>query len=97
VGRPKKPATIEARKIIKDVKAAAREMTQEALDALKAVVTSADAPAAARVSAATAILDRGCGKLKETVDVTYRGPMLEELVIQSMNLEKAEKAAESMH
>ncbi len=45
---------------------------EEALDALKAVVTSANAPPAARVSAATAILDRGWGRPKETVDVTHR-------------------------
>jgi hypothetical protein len=45
--------------IIADVKALAREMTQEALDALEAVVTSANAHPAARVRAATAILDRG--------------------------------------
>ncbi len=43
-GRPKKPARIEARKAIEDVKALAREITQEAIDALRAVVTSPSAP-----------------------------------------------------
>ncbi len=69
-------------------------MTQEALDALRAVVTSANAPAAARVSAATAILDRGWGKPKETVDVTARGPTLEDLVLASYKREEAEAASE---
>jgi hypothetical protein len=97
-GRPKKPATIEARKIIMDIKEAARELTQEALDALKLVVTSANAPAAARVSAATAILDRGWGKPKETMDVTSRGPTLEELVLASFRQDperEAEAASEA--
>ena len=58
-GRPKRPEAIEAKKIVADVKAAAREHTQDALDTLKAVMSDAKAPSAARVSAATAMLDRG--------------------------------------
>ena len=56
---PKRPEAIEAKKIVADVKAAAREHTQDALDTLKAVMSDAKAPSAARVSAATAMLDRG--------------------------------------
>jgi hypothetical protein len=61
-GRPKRPRTIAERKIIDDVKAAARGLTQDALDTLKAALTAPTAPWAARVSAATAILDRGWGR-----------------------------------
>jgi hypothetical protein len=61
-GRPKRPQTIETRQIIADVRAAARDLTQEALNTLVTVMKDSKAPAAARVSAATAILDRGHGR-----------------------------------
>jgi hypothetical protein len=38
-GRPKRPEAIEAKKIVADVKAAAREHTQDALDTLKTVMS----------------------------------------------------------
>jgi hypothetical protein len=68
-GRPKRPETIEARKIVADVKAAAQELTQEAIDTLKAVMKDPKAPPSAR-SAATAILDRGHGKPHQAAEVT---------------------------
>ena len=68
-GRPKRPQTIEARKVIADVKAAARELTQDALATLKRVMLDAKAPPAARVSAATAVLDRGWGKCGQAVEI----------------------------
>jgi hypothetical protein len=43
----------------------AREHTEAAVNALIAVFSSDDEPAAARVSAATAILDRGWGRPKQ--------------------------------
>ena len=66
-----------------DVKAAAREHTQDALDTLKAVMSDAKAPSAARVSAATAMLDRGWGRAKETVDANV-GVSLEALILASL-------------
>jgi hypothetical protein len=69
-GRPKRPETIEARRIVADVKAAAQELTQEAIDTLKAVMKDPKAPPSARVSAATAILDRGHGKPHQAAEVT---------------------------
>jgi hypothetical protein len=68
-GRPKRPQTIEARKIVADVKAAAKELTQDALDTLKAALTAPTAPWAARVAAATSILDRGWGKPGQAVEI----------------------------
>jgi len=68
-GRPKRPQTIEARKVIADVKAAAKELTPDALDTLKAAMTAPTAPWAARVSAALAILDRGWGKPGQAVEI----------------------------
>jgi len=58
-------------------------------------VTSSSAPPAARVSAANAILDRGWGKRKETVDITAKGPTLEELVLASFKFDhEIDKAEE---
>jgi len=81
-GRPKRPATIEARKVVADVKAAARELTSDAMDTLKQVMQDPKAPAAARVSAAIAILDRGWGKPKQTIEGNT-GLTLEQLVLAS--------------
>ena len=65
-GRPPRP---EARKIFADVKAAARELTQEAIGTLAAIMKDPKAPAAARISAAVALLDRGHGRPFQAVDV----------------------------
>jgi uncharacterized protein DUF5681 len=67
-GRPKRPDTIEARRVVADVKAAARDLTLDAMDTLKQVMKNPKAPPAARVGAATAILDRGWGKPTQPVD-----------------------------
>jgi Family of unknown function (DUF5681) len=69
-GRPKRSATIEARRIFRDVMTAARERTQDALDTLASVMRDPKAPAAARVSAAQALLDRGYGKPAQAIGVS---------------------------
>ena len=71
-GRPKKKAeekaTTIAKKAIADVKAAAKECTEDAIKTLKSVMKDGSKPAAARVGAAIAILDRGWGKPTQAVD-----------------------------
>ena len=67
-GRPKRPATVEAHKIIADVKAAAREMTPKALATLEQVMDDPKAPPAARVGAATAVLDRAWGRPPQSIE-----------------------------
>ena len=67
-GRPKRPQTIETRKITTDVKAAARELTPEAMDTLKEAMADPKAPWAAKIAAAIAVLDRGWGKPTQAVD-----------------------------
>ena len=59
-GRPKRPETIEARKVVADVKAAARELTPEAMDTLKEAMADPKAPWSAKITAAIAVLDPGC-------------------------------------
>jgi hypothetical protein len=68
-GRPKTPQTIEVRRIILGVREAARELTLDALDTLATIMKDPKAPAAARISAALALLDRGHGKPYQAVDV----------------------------
>lgn len=68
-GRPKKPATIAARRIFITVAAAARALTQEAIDTLAAVIRDEKAPPTARISAAVALLDRGHGRPSQAVDI----------------------------
>lgn len=68
-GRPRRPDTIAARQIFVTVKAAARALTQEAIDTLAAVMRDGKAPAAARISAAVALLDRGHGRPSQAVDL----------------------------
>jgi AcrR family transcriptional regulator len=72
-GRPPKSLeerelAAQERKVIADVKAAAKELTQDAIDTLKAAMAAPGAPWAARVAAAGHILDRGWGKSTQPVD-----------------------------
>jgi hypothetical protein len=73
-GRPKKPANETAKAILKtaiaDVKVAAKECTEDAIKA----------SAAARVSAATAILDRGWGKPNVTIAGDPENPIEHRIV-----------------
>lgn len=54
----------------------ARASTEAAMTALIAAMTDIDAPAAARVSAAIAILDRGWGRPKQEVSGALGGMVL---------------------
>jgi hypothetical protein len=53
-----------------DVKEAAKEFTSDALETLASIMRDVEQPAAARVSAAGHILDRGHGKPKQSVEAT---------------------------
>jgi hypothetical protein len=57
-------------KVLKHVQEAAREHSSDAIKVLSAIMNNAKAPAAARISAASALLDRGYGKPLQAVDST---------------------------
>ena len=59
-------------KIVGELRDLARERTAEALETLLSVMTNTEAPAAARVSAAAHILDRGYGKPQQSIVNTIR-------------------------
>lgn len=75
-GRPK--LLLADGRSLKDL---AREHTEDAVETLVSVMTDKDAPHPARVSAASAILDRGWGKPSQELDVGERlGGILEEIL-----------------
>jgi hypothetical protein len=82
-GRPRRAETIEAKWIEADVKALARVCAPEAISTLKTIMLSERAPPAARISAATAILDRGYGKASQEVEVR-RKPNLDRLTDEEL-------------
>ena len=55
-----------------DIRSLARGHTVSALKTLASIMNSDEAPAAARVSAAQSLLDRGWGKPTQTVDMNVR-------------------------
>ena len=62
-----------------DIRSLARSHTDSAIKTLAGIMKQAKAPAAARVSAAAALLDRGWGKPQQTVDMTVRKAIAKEL------------------
>jgi hypothetical protein len=71
-------------KIFTEVKQAAREHTEAAIAALVGVVNNKEAPAAARVAAANAILDRGWGKPGQYVETSVRNRPIRELTDEEL-------------
>jgi len=55
-------------KALKEVEEAARSHTAEAISTLAAICNNNDAPDAARIAAATALLDRGWGKPRQPTE-----------------------------
>jgi hypothetical protein len=55
-----------------DIRSLARNHTAKALSTLASIMNQAKAPAAARVQAAQALLDRGWGKATQIVEATIK-------------------------
>lgn len=66
-------------KALTDIRSLARTHTETALRVLAGIMQESTAPHAARVSAATALLDRGWGKPHQTSDVTVRQAIAKDL------------------
>lgn len=71
-------------KVVGEVQELAREHTTQAIQTLVDIMSSADAPPAARVAAANAVLDRGYGKPPQhisgetSMSYVMRSPAVEE-------------------
>jgi hypothetical protein len=83
-GRPRRPATVEARQVIHDVKEAAKALTAKAIATLENVMDDPRAPPAARVAAATTVLDRGWGRPTQSIEGNVKPFSLADLVYMSM-------------
>jgi hypothetical protein len=92
-GRPRKPATVEARQVINDVKDAAKALTGKAIATLERVMDDPKAPPAARVTAATAVLDRGWGRPTQPIEERDKPFSLADLVAMSMERREAKARA----
>jgi len=57
-------------RVLADVQNAAREHSGEAIETLAGIMRDPKAPAAARTSAACALLDRGYGKPSQSIEAT---------------------------
>ena len=66
-------------KALTDIRSLARVHTETAIRILAGIMQQTDAPHAARVSAATQLLDRGWGKPHQTSDVTVRKAIAKDL------------------
>jgi hypothetical protein len=60
---------------VTEIRSLARSHTRTALNVLVGVMRSKDATAAAKVSAANAILDRGWGKAAQAIETGGDGPL----------------------
>lgn len=76
-GLPNKPETIARLKVEADAKAIAKSYGEDAINALVEIMNNKAISAAARVSAATSLLDRGYGRPAQAVEMTGRdgGPI----------------------
>lgn len=66
-----------------DIRSLARAHTGKAVRVLASIMSSADAPPAARVSAASAILDRGWGKPTQTIAGEDGAPIAVRFIVES--------------
>jgi hypothetical protein len=62
-------------KTLTEIRSIARSHTRTAVNVLVGIMRSKDATAAARVTAANAILDRGWGKATQTIDTGEDGAL----------------------
>jgi hypothetical protein len=79
-------------KAIVEVKELARQHTPQAIETLAKIMMNDEAMAAARVAAATVLLDRGWGKAAQSLDVTVKHTFIDAL----RELERIRREAAAM-
>jgi hypothetical protein len=75
---------------ITEIRSLARSHTRTALNVLVGVMRSKDATAAARVTAANAILDRGWGKAPQAIQNGDDGPLIHRIERVIVHPQRAE-------
>ena len=63
------PGKVRTAKSVTEIRSLARSHTRTAINVLVGIMRSKDATAAARVTAANAILDRGWGKANQAIEI----------------------------
>jgi hypothetical protein len=63
------PGKVKTAKSVTEIRSLARSHTRTAINVLVGIMRSKDATAAARVTAANAILDRGWGKANQAIEI----------------------------
>jgi hypothetical protein len=63
--------------VIAEIQQLARKHTEEAINTLAAIMQDTSLSPAARVSASTALLDRGYGKAPQFIDTNFNKPLRE--------------------
>ena len=71
-------------KTLTNIRALARSHSAKAVRTLAGIMNEDRAPAAARVSAAIALLDRGRGKSKRAVEMDWRGEPMNEMTDEEL-------------
>jgi hypothetical protein len=66
-------------KVVAEVQALAREHTMKAIETLNTIMCDEGAAAAARISAANALLDRAYGRPAQTIDTAVTSKPIEEM------------------
>jgi hypothetical protein len=79
-------------KSLTEIRSIARSHTRTAVNVLVGIMRSKDATAAARVTAANAILDRGWGKATQTIDTSEDAPLefihrIERVIVHPENID----------
>jgi hypothetical protein len=87
--------TMSKSKTVTEIKSLARSHTRTALNVLVGVMRSKDATAAAKVSAANAILDRGWGKAAQAIENGGDGPLelihkIERIIVDPENPDRTD-------
>ena len=91
--RAKRKLQMPKSKTIIEIRSLARSHTRTALNVLVGIMRSKDATAAARVSAANAILDRGWGKATQTIETGDDHPLelvhrIERVIVHPENTDR---------
>lgn len=74
-----------------EIKSLARVHTETALKTLAGIMQQTDAPPAARVAAAQALLDRGWGKATQTIEAEHVHRYVAELPALALSVEEWQK------
>ena len=69
------PGKVKTAKSVTEIRSLARSHTRTAINVLVGIMRSKDATAAARVTAANAILDRGWGKASQVIETGDDGAL----------------------